>query len=91
MPTYTDHEKTLYLNQAHRKVRDIGRVSRPYIDRAEEHARAYAEALADVGAITAAERETLNDEANDAAQARVRAFKAAEDAVPAADENQLVR
>lgn len=77
MPIYTDQEKTLYLNQARRKVLAIARVERPYIDRAEEHARAYAEALYDVAVITETERLTLLDAAREAAEARVREFRAA--------------
>lgn len=78
MPTYTDQEKTLYLNQARRKVLAIAKANRQYIDRTEEHARAYAEALYDVAAITETERLALLDDAREAAEARVREFKAAE-------------
>jgi len=80
MPTYTDQEKTLYLNQARRKVLAIAKANRKYIDRTEEHARAYAEALYDVAAITETERLTLLDDAREAAEARVREFRAAEQA-----------
>lgn len=80
MPTYTDQEKTLYLNQARRKVLAIAKANRPYIDRTEEHARAYAEALYDVAAITDTERLTLLDDAREAAEARVRELKAVEQA-----------
>lgn len=80
MPTYTDQEKTLYLNQARRKVLAIAKANRPHIDRAEEHARTYAEALYDVAAITEKERLTLLDDAREAAEARVREFRAAEQA-----------
>lgn len=51
-----------------------------FIDRTEEHARAYAEALYDVAAITETERLTLLDDAREAAEARVREFRAAEQA-----------
>lgn len=78
MPTYTDQEKTLYLNQARRKVLAIAKAARQYIDRTEEHALAYTEALYDVAAITETERLTLLDDAREAAEARVREFKAAE-------------
>lgn len=75
MPIYTDNEKLLYLNQARRKVLAITKIDRQYIDRTEEHARAYAEALYDVAAITETERLTLLDDAREAAEARVREFK----------------
>ncbi|WP_411566830.1 hypothetical protein ACLIN3_27355 (plasmid) [Pseudomonas orientalis] len=78
MPTYTDREKTLYLNQARRKVLAITKASRLFIDRTEEYARAYAEALCDVAAIDDRERLTLWDEAREAAEARVREFIEAE-------------
>lgn len=83
MPTYTDNEKLLYLNQARRKVLAITKIDRQYIDRAEEHARAYAEALYDVAAITETERLTLLDDAREAAEARVREFKERERALDA--------
>lgn len=92
MPSYTAQEKTLYLNQARRKVLAISKIDRPYIDRAEEHARAYAEALYDVAAITEAERLTLLDDAREAAEARVREFKERErslDAQIADIENEM--
>ncbi|RUT30861.1 hypothetical protein WG29040_23265 [Pseudomonas sp. PAMC 29040] len=77
MPAYTRNEKLLYLNQARRKVLAIAKANRPYIDRAEEHARAYAEALYDVDAITETERVTLQDDARKTAEDRVRYFNAA--------------
>lgn len=80
MPVYTDQEKALYLNQARLKVGAISRANRPYIDRAEEHARTYAEALADLGAISYEVREELYTLAKEHAEARVREFKAAEQA-----------
>lgn len=83
MPIFTEKEKTLYLNQARRKVLAITKVVRPHIDRAEEHARAYAEALYDVAAITEKERLTLLDDAREAAEDRVREFKAQETALNA--------
>lgn len=83
MPIYTDQEKTLYLNQARRKVLAIAKANRQYIDRTEEHARAYAEALYDVAAITETERLTLLDDAREAAEARVREFKERERALDA--------
>lgn len=78
MPIYTDKEKQLYLNQARRKVLAIAKAPRPHIDRAEEHARAYAEALFDVAAIDDRERLTLWDDAREAAEDRVWEFRAAE-------------
>jgi hypothetical protein len=83
MPIYTDNEKLLYLNQARRKVLAITKIDRQYIDRTEEHARAYAEALYDVAAITEKERLTLLDDAREAAEARVREFKERERALDA--------
>lgn len=80
MPVYADKEINRFLNQARRKVFAITKANRPYIDRAEEHARAYAEAMYDVAAITDVERETLLEDAREAALARVREFKAAEQA-----------
>ncbi|MBX7274420.1 hypothetical protein K2E95_00195 [Pseudomonas sp. ERGC3:01] len=61
----------------------IAKIDRPYIDRTEEHARAYAEALYDVAAITETERLTLLDDAREAAEARVREFKERERALDA--------
>ncbi|MBN0979667.1 hypothetical protein HBO19_27170 [Pseudomonas sp. WS 5021] len=66
------------MNQARRKVLAIAKANRQYIDRTEEHARAYAEALYDVAAITETERLTLLDDAREGSEARVREFKVAE-------------
>lgn len=67
-------ESSPALGAGHRQA------NRQYIDRTEEHARAYAEALYDVSAITETERLTLLDDAREAAEARVREFRAAEQA-----------
>lgn len=80
MPTYTPAEKAVYLNILRIKLVKIGRTERRYIDRAEEHARAYAEALSDVGVISDDERDDLYEVAKNAAEDRVRHFRAAEQA-----------
>lgn len=74
MPTFTTAEKNTYLNLLRIKLGKIASVERRYIDRAEEHVRAYAEALADVGVISEDERDDLYDRAKHAAEDRVRTF-----------------
>lgn len=66
------------LNILRIKIGKIGKAERRYIDRREENARAYAEALADASIITDDERDALYDQAQVAAEAAVRVFKAAE-------------
>jgi hypothetical protein len=80
MPTTSTAPKTTFLNILRIKLTKISRAERRYIDRAEENVRAYAEALADANIITDDERDELYDKAKEAAEAAVRAFKAAEQA-----------
>lgn len=82
MTNTTTAQKNALLNILRIKIDKIGKAERRYIDRREENARAYAEALADANIITDDERDELYDKAKDAAEAAVRAFKAAE-ATPA--------
>lgn len=70
--------KATFLNLLRVKLSKIARVERRYIDRAEEHVRAYAEALADVNVITDDERDEFYEQAKQAAEDAVRAYKAAE-------------
>lgn len=80
MQTFTAAEKGTYLNFLRVKMGKITKAERRYIDRAEEHVRAYAEALADVGVINDQERDDLYDQAKNAAEDRVRHFLEAEQA-----------
>ncbi|MNJ41090.1 hypothetical protein D3C77_360010 [compost metagenome] len=70
--------KATFLNILRVKLSKIGRAERRYIDRAEEHVRAYAEALADANIITDDERDEFYEQAKQAAEDAVRAYKAAE-------------
>ncbi|MHC8403519.1 hypothetical protein ACYZTX_29870 [Pseudomonas sp. MDT1-17] len=72
--------KTTFLNYLRIKINKIARTERRYIDRAEEHVRAYAEALADANIITDDERDEFYEMAKQAAEDAVRAFKTAEQA-----------
>jgi hypothetical protein len=73
-------QKNALLNILRIKINKIGKAERRYIDRREEHARAYAEALADANIITEDERDDLYEQAQKAAEDRVLEFKAAEQA-----------
>ncbi|MEZ7174669.1 hypothetical protein QVM52_04630 [Pseudomonas mosselii] len=68
----TAAQKAALLNILRIKVEKIGKGERRYIDRREENARAYAEALADANIITDDERDELYDKAKTAAEAAVR-------------------
>lgn len=70
--------KATYLNLVRIKLSKIARAERRYIDRAEEHVRAYAEALADANIITDDERDEFYDLARQAAESAVRVYKSAE-------------
>lgn len=72
MPTYTDTEKAQYLSKAQSKVAAISETFRAHLDRAEENARGYVEALADLGAISNDLREELYAKAKETAAARLR-------------------
>lgn len=74
MPVYTHNEKLLYINQARRKIVAIAKAERPHIDRAEGYAKAYAQAMYDVSAITEPELATLIDDARMAAEDRAHHF-----------------
>lgn len=78
MPTYTEKEKTRYLNQARRKVALILQATRQQIHHAEVFACGYAEALADIDAITHEQRADLCELAKQTAEDRVREFEARE-------------
>lgn len=78
MPTYTEKEKDRYLNQARRKVALILQAARPHIERAEVFACGYAEALADVDAITHEQRADLCELAKKTAEDRVAQLKTKE-------------
>ncbi|MBC3410068.1 hypothetical protein HU720_01955 [Pseudomonas sp. SWRI51] len=65
------------LNILRIKVEKIGKGERRYIDRREENARAYAEALADANIITDDERDELYEKAQKAAEDSVRMHRAA--------------
>lgn len=73
-------QKNTLLNILRIKIGRIGKAERRYIDRRQEHALAYAEALADVNIITDDERDDLYELANKAAEDRAREFLAAEKA-----------
>lgn len=70
--------KATFLNLVRVKLSKIARVERRYIDRAEEHVRAYAEALADANVITDDERDELYERAKQAAEDAVRAYNSGE-------------
>lgn len=70
--------KATFLNLLRVKLSKIARAERRYIDRAEEHVRAYAEALADANILTDDERDEFYELAKQAAEDAVRAYKAAE-------------
>lgn len=80
MTSTTIPPKGTFLNLLRIKINNIARAERRYIDRAEEHVRAYAEALADANIITDDERDEFYDVAKQAAEDAVRAYKAAEKA-----------
>lgn len=80
MTSTTTAKKAALLNILRIKIDKIGKAERRYIDRREENVRAYAEALADANIITDDERDELYEKAKEAAEAAVRAFKAAEQA-----------
>lgn len=73
-------QKAALLNILRIKIAKIGKAERRYIDRREEHVRAYAEALADANIITDDERDEFYEVAKQAAEDAVRAYKAAEQA-----------
>ncbi|NMZ14642.1 hypothetical protein HBO07_25550 [Pseudomonas proteolytica] len=75
MITVTAAQKAALLNILRLKIDKIGKGERRYIDRREENARAYAEALADANIITDDERDELYDKAQAAAEASVRAHQ----------------
>lgn len=68
--------KATFLNLLRVKLSKIARIERRYIDRAEEHVRAYAEALADANILTDDERDEFYELAKQAAEDAVRAYKA---------------
>jgi hypothetical protein len=70
--------KATFLNLLRVKLSKIARAERRYIDRAEEHVRAYAEGLADANILTDDERDEFYELAKQAAEDAVRAYKAAE-------------
>lgn len=80
MTSTTIPPKGTLLNLLRIKINKIARAERRYIDRAEEHVRAYAEALADANIITDDERDEFYDLAKQAAEDAVRAYKAADQA-----------
>lgn len=70
MASFTENEKSRALTLANLKVPAILQVHRSYIDRAEEHARAFAEALATVWVIRDADKNRIYTDADQTAQAR---------------------
>lgn len=76
--TVTTAQRNALLNILRIKIAKIGKVEGRYIDRSEESARAYAEALADANIITDDERDELYEQAKVAAEARVREVREAE-------------
>lgn len=75
MITVSPVQKAALLNILRIKIDKIGKGERRYIDRREENARAYAEALADANIITDDERDELYDKAQAAAEEAVRAHQ----------------
>ncbi|MBH3420636.1 MULTISPECIES: hypothetical protein [Pseudomonas] len=73
MTTTTAAQKTALLNILRIKIDNIGKGESRFIDRREENARAYAEALADANIITDDERDKLYEKAHAAAITAVRA------------------
>ena len=73
MTTTTAASKAALLNILRIKIDNIGKGESRFIDRREENARAYAEALADANIITDDERDDVYEKANAAAIAAVRA------------------
>ncbi len=74
MTTVTTAQKAALLNILRIKIDNIGKGESRFIDRREENARAYAEALADANIITDDERDDVYEKANAAAVAAVRAY-----------------
>lgn len=73
MTTTTAAQKAALLNILRIKIDNIGKGESRFIDRREENARAYAEALADANIITDDERDEVYEKANAAAVAAMRA------------------